>query len=266
MPQPCIKATAHQAIDKGIQDAHEKLTQVSIAQAGVVRAMKTTMEKNLTVLDRPDQAASSLQENPPVPGDPTHFENLREGAHTRRVEQAVQMAGLHTTSEIARATGLTHEQVTKAISYLVARFRLRDIPMIDGLRTVDLPLTNPKNTNTPQDAHTALDKPDSEAAGTPTTTIMPNPATALLPTKPEATATEPEDQQTACDETDSKCDGDDMEPLLAQILKDLEAARQRHVEEMDRLERMQNDLQRLRAKQQSAQEALSRIRRLVQHF
>lgn len=104
---------------------------------------KTDEVKELAV-----QTDSVVRDNPaPVPqsgADPkpelasksTACQDMRQGTQADRILMAVKLHNAHTLTEIAHATGLTRDQTSKMMSFLVARSQLRDLPIRYGERCV----------------------------------------------------------------------------------------------------------------------------------
>ncbi len=100
-------------------------------------ASPAVMERESAVVPT-DISEAVISKMPAVIPDTTININLQQGSQVGRVRMAVGLLHAHTLTEIANATGLTRDQTSKAISFLVARFQLRDLPIRDGERCVEM--------------------------------------------------------------------------------------------------------------------------------
>lgn len=185
-----------------IMDTHEK---TQVPTQALEHPQKTDEVKELAPQVYPvlhDTPAPSPKPEPASKS--TVRQNFQQGTQTDRVRMAVKLGSAHTLTEIEHATGLTRDQTSKTISFLVARSELRDLPIRNGERCVDVvddtkKTTSPHANNLPVGA--AQPQGQSQADKELRRTQIPVDRTQIAPdamasttTLPEPPATQPPDR------------------------------------------------------------------------
>lgn len=219
------------AVQSGILDVADLIRAVR-AESAVVRSMLSRMEKSgdlqlkrdskgmaIKIVDTREEATgvqtqtdsvmrdtpASVPQSEAVPkSEPVSKSKVcqnffQQGTQTDRVRMAVKLGSAHTLTEIEHATGLTRDQTSKTISFLVARFQLRDLPIRDGERCVDVvddtkKATSPHANDLPVGA--AQPQGQSQADKDLRRTQFPVDRTQIAPDAMASTATLPEPTET----------------------------------------------------------------------